>query len=101
MLWGPSPLIHLSSSPISSRFFPLCFDWNLSHCIPLCLLLLFLFLLLVLFLFLFLLFSIASGDALHGGCRGVDVGWDWSAGKGDGGGDELRRSLVGSRQAMT
>ena len=35
---------------------------------------------------------IASDDALHGECRGVDVGWDWSAGGGNGGGDELRRS---------
>ena len=91
----------LSSSPISSRFFPLCFDRNLSHCIPICLLLLFLFLLLLFFLFLLLLFPIASGDALHGEWRGdggVDVGWDRSAGERDGGGDELRRSLVGSRQ---
>ena len=39
---------------------------------------------------------IASDDALHGECRGVHVCWDWSAGGGDGGGDELRRSWVGS-----
>ena len=36
---------------------------------------------------------IASDDALHCECRGVDVGWDWSAGEGDGGGDGLRCSV--------
>ena len=41
---------------------------------------------------------IASDDTLHAECRGVHVigNWGWSAGRGDGGGDELRRSCVGS-----